>query len=161
MYFPEANCPFYRVTVFSNYSPNNVPDPANQWSLMAEVAESAHKPVDEAKCVRQVVDGMVNTRLIDHVDDVICTWHRRLEHGYPTPGVERDQALNALLPGLEKFGIYSRGRFGAWKYEVSNQDHSFAQGREVIDRLLGRLDSESGPEPTLNRPDWVNARRNP
>ena len=26
MYFPELDCPFYRVTVFSNYSPQNVPD---------------------------------------------------------------------------------------------------------------------------------------
>ena len=26
MYFPESDCPFYRVTVFSHYSPNNVPD---------------------------------------------------------------------------------------------------------------------------------------
>lgn len=25
LYFPEDNCPFYRVTVFSNYSPNNCP----------------------------------------------------------------------------------------------------------------------------------------
>ena len=33
MYFPEDNCPFYRVTVFSNYSPNNVPDIRQYWSL--------------------------------------------------------------------------------------------------------------------------------
>jgi hypothetical protein len=25
LYFPEDDCPFYRVTVFSNYSPNNCP----------------------------------------------------------------------------------------------------------------------------------------
>ena len=41
MYFPENNCPFYRVTVFSNYSPANVPDPEHYWSLMCEVSESA------------------------------------------------------------------------------------------------------------------------
>jgi hypothetical protein len=36
--------PTHRVTVFSNYSPCNVPD-ENCWSLMAEVCESAAKPV--------------------------------------------------------------------------------------------------------------------
>jgi protoporphyrinogen oxidase len=160
MYFPEHDCPFYRVTVFSNYSPNNVPDPANQWSLMAEVAESEHKPVDHDRCVREVLEGMINTRLIERLDHVVSTWCRRLDHGYPTPGLLRDESLAVLLPSLEKHGIFSRGRFGAWKYEVSNQDHSFAQGREVVDRILDRCDNEAGPEPTLNRPDWVNARRN-
>ena len=161
MYFPESNCPFYRVTLFSNYSPNNVPDPAIQWSLMAEVSESKFKPVDSNKVVEQTIDGMLATRLIESRGDVISMWHRRLDYGYPTPGLQRDAALAVLFPKLERDGIYSRGRFGAWKYEVSNQDHSYAQGREIVDRLMDKIDSEAGPEPTLNRPDWVNARRNP
>ena len=37
MYFPENDCPFYRVTHFSHYSPNNVPDITRHWSLMAEL----------------------------------------------------------------------------------------------------------------------------
>jgi hypothetical protein len=32
--------------------------------------------------------------------------------------------------------VYSRGRFGAWKYEVGNMDHSFMQGVEVVERIF-------------------------
>ena len=72
------------------------------------------------------------------------SWHRRLGHGYPTPSLGRDAALRVLLPALEARGVYSRGRFGAWKYEVSNQDHSFVQGVELVNRWLA-----GEPEVTL------------
>jgi protoporphyrinogen oxidase len=135
MYFPEDNCPFYRVTVFSNYSPKNVPDITKQWSLMAEVSESHHKPVDGAKLVEDTLEGMFATKLINKSHDVLSTWTYRAHYGYPTPGLGRDAALNAIHPELEALGIYSRGRFGGWKYEVSNQDHSLMQGVELVDRL--------------------------
>lgn len=38
--------------------------------------------------------------------------------GYPIPTLERDEILDKLLPELKAMGIYSRGRFGSWKYEV-------------------------------------------
>lgn len=135
MYFPESNCPFYRVTVFSNYSPNNVPDIGSQWSLMAEISESPHKPVDTAKVVEDTIEGMFATKLINKTHDVLSTWSYRAHYGYPTPALGRDAALNALHPELEKHGIYSRGRFGGWKYEISNQDHSLMQGVELVDKL--------------------------
>ena len=47
IYFPEDKVPFYRATVFSNYSPNNVPTSSPHWSLMAEVSESPDKPVKQ------------------------------------------------------------------------------------------------------------------
>lgn len=151
MYFPERDCPFYRVTVFSRYSPANVPDSRSQWSLLAEVSESGLKPVDSSRVERDVVCGLLNTRLIAGAEAVHHTWHRRLEYGYPTPSIHRDRALEALLPALERRQVYSRGRFGAWKYEVSNQDHSFAQGVECVERVLW-----GHPERTLHHPERVN-----
>ena len=154
MYFPEADSPFYRVTVFSNYSPSNVPDIEKYWSLMAEVSSSPVKPVDEGRVVDEVIGGMLSSKLITSSAIVHHTWHRRLERGYPTPSLRRDAALETLLPAFERHDVFSRGRFGAWKYEVSNQDHSFAQGVELVERwLLGTR------EETLHQPETVNARR--
>ncbi|MEK7414544.1 MAG: FAD-dependent oxidoreductase [Planctomycetota bacterium] len=156
MYFPESDCPFYRVTVFSNYSALNTPMPGETWSLMAEVSESAHKPVDHGRVVEEVVRGMRATELIRPNDEILSRWHRRLDHGYPTPSLERETILRELLPALESKEIYSRGRFGAWCYEVSNQDHSFMQGVEVIERIL-----HGHEELTLSEPGRVNSRVNP
>ncbi|MEP6756396.1 MAG: amine oxidase, partial [Chthonomonadales bacterium] len=79
--------------------------------------------------------GLYATKLIDKRHDVLSTWSYRAHHGYPTPALGRDAALNAIHPDLEKMDIYSRGRFGGWKYEVSNQDHSLMQGVELVDKL--------------------------
>ena len=39
--------------------------------------------------------------------------------GYPTPTTGRDAVLKQALPWLRQHGIWSRGRFGSYKYEVS------------------------------------------
>jgi hypothetical protein len=105
--------------------------------------------------VDDVVSQMVSVGLIPDAANIISRWHKVLTPGYPTPSLDRDAILADVLPALEDLDIYSRGRFGAWKYEVSNQDHSFMQGFEVVDRILfGRF------EPTLHHPDVVNQRYN-
>ncbi len=156
MYFPGEDAGFYRVTVFSNYSPNNVPRPGATWSLMAEVSESEHLAQrSRATLIEDTVRQMITVGLISGSDQILSQWHKALTPGYPTPSLGRDSILNDVLPALESTDIYSRGRFGAWKYEVSNQDHSFMQGVEVVDRILaGRF------EPTLHRPDAVNRQYN-
>ena len=151
LYFPEDDCPFYRVTIFSNYSPNNVPG-NGYWSLMAEVAESPYRPVSHLTIVEQVLEGMIRTKLLDEKDTIVSTWHHFAPHGYPTPTVDRDEHLGRINCRLESWGIYSRGRFGAWRYEVGNQDHSFMQGVEAADRILF-----GAPELTCWHPEVVNA----
>lgn len=156
MYFPEENCPFYRVTVFSNYSPFNVPDITKNWSLMAEVSESSQKSVNHETLLQDVIQGALDTHLIERREDVVSTWSYRAEYGYPTPGLHRDEVLAILLPFFEENGIYSRGRFGLWKYEVSNQDHSFMQGVEVVEHLChGR------EEITAFDPNHANSKKHP
>jgi protoporphyrinogen oxidase len=152
LYFPESSTPFYRATVFSNYSTAHTPQ-GEHWSLMTETSETPHKPVDKETIIEEAAAGALKTGLIKNIEDIASAWHYRAEHGYPTPSLGRDSALAVLFPALEERGIASRGRFGGWKYEVSNQDHSFMQGVEWADRM------HSGkPEVTLFYPERVNTR---
>ena len=140
MYFPENNCPFYRATNFHNYSPHNVPhgDTERSFSLMCETTYSAHKPESQATIVETTVQGLVNSKMIarEQAKDIVSRYLLDIPYSYPVPTLGRDRALDLIQPYLEARDVYSRGRFGAWKYEVGNMDHSFMQGVEVIDRLL-------------------------
>jgi len=143
MYFPESNCPYYRVTNFHNYSRFNVPggDVDSHFSLMCETTYSAHKPEDKATIVAQTVAGLIESGLVTEREgeQVISRYVIDIPYSYPVPTTGRDRALNIIQPFLESKGVYSRGRFGAWKYEVGNMDHSFMQGVEVVDKLLNSM----------------------
>jgi hypothetical protein len=138
MYFPESNSPFYRLTYLSNYSPEVVPDASAQYSILAEISHSEFKPVDRDTVIDETIQGLVNTRMITERDrdDIVDAYLIEREYTYPTPSLERDSVLATVQPWLETQGIYSRGRFGAWRYEVGNMDHSVAQGVEWVNRVM-------------------------
>jgi hypothetical protein len=95
---------------------------------------------------------MVNTRLFAADDRIVSTWHYHATHGYPTPTIGRDTHIDSILSKLKSWGILSRGRFGAWRYEVGNQDHSCMQGVEAADCALF-----GAPELTCWHPNLVNS----
>ncbi len=138
MYFPEDNCPFYRVTYLSNYSPYMTPDKDRYYSLLCETSYSEFKPVDAGRIVEDTIQGLINAGLLKEEDraDIVDTWTYHAEYSYPTPTIDRDEILSRAIPFLEQHDIYSRGRFGMWKYEVANTDHTLMQGVELINRLL-------------------------
>lgn len=177
LYFPEDNCPFYRATIFSNYSPNNQPQASTKlptlqladgsksasaeakegpyWSIMLEVSESSMKAINRDTLLADSIQGLINTEMLRPNDEIVSTYHRAFDHGYPTPTLERDGVLKQLLPKLEALDIWSRGRFGSWKYEVGNQDHSLMLGVEAADHIVN-----GAVELTFNYPDFVNTRPN-
>ena len=90
--------------------------------------------------------------LVPPASYVVSRWHHVAAPGYPVPTRDRDPALARLQPALEGMGIFSRGRLGAWKYEISNQDHSFLQGAELAERLvLGKAETTLGPTADVAR----------
>jgi hypothetical protein len=117
--------------------------PEGHWSLMMECADTDWKPLKD----KQALAGHCMATLHDcgfiDMNDVVCATHRAHTFGYPVPTIQRDTQVRNWSAYLHQNQIYSRGRFGHWKYEVSNMDHSFMQGVEVVDRIL------SGKEETI------------
>jgi protoporphyrinogen oxidase len=137
MYFPEDDCPFYRATNFHNYAPSNVPgsDP-DRAALMCETSYSGHKPEDLSGLMERSIKGLDTVGLLAKNAQVESRFELNVDYGYPVPCLERDQALRTIQPWLEASGIFSRGRFGGWKYEVANMDHSVMQGVEWAERMI-------------------------
>ncbi|MGA3083601.1 MAG: FAD-dependent oxidoreductase [Thermodesulfobacteriota bacterium] len=135
MYFPDPGCPFYRATILSNYSPNNAPQDC--WSLLLEVSGSSDRPVQTKKLVDHCLSACLTAGLFRSASDVVDVWKFRTEYDYPTPPTKgRKIIVDRLINRFESYGIYSRGRFGTWKYEIGNMDHSYLQGLEVVDKFL-------------------------
>ena len=103
---------------------------------MFEVSESPMKPLNNDTVVEDTIRGAVSTRMVRPSEEIVSIYYRRLEHGYPTPSLDRDAVLQEALPWLKKQSIWSRGRFGSYKYEVANQDHSLMIGVEAADNML-------------------------
>jgi protoporphyrinogen oxidase len=137
IYFPEDSSPFYRVTYLSNYSPYIAPD-ANHFCLLTETSYSPWKRESKADIVERVVQGLINTGLLEEADRkrIVSTYLIDVPYSYPVPTLERDEALATIQPFLLEHDVYSRGRFGAWLYENGNMDHSVMQGVEVVNHLL-------------------------
>jgi protoporphyrinogen oxidase len=130
---PQPEIPFWRVNIPSNFSPGNVPHPENTWSILCESSippgsELCYRPEHIETALRQM--GFIPSSTA-----VVSVFSSEVDHGYPVPFAGRDRLLNEVQKHLEQLDIYSRGRFGGWRYEVSNQDHAFMQGVEVVERL--------------------------
>ena len=154
-YFPEDNTPFYRMTYLSNYSPNMAPP--GHMLLLTESSYSEYRPLPKTEIVDRVVDGLIASGVLNESDrDLIVTTHTvDVDYFYPVPTLGRDEALDEIQSFLCANDINSRGRFGAWRYEASNMDHSVMQGVEVVDRLLLGKPEQTWRPPARQMPQAV------
>ena len=84
------------------------------------------------------VGSLIKSTILEEGDqkNIVSRYHRIVGYSYPIPTLGRDKALNVLQPALLEKGIYSRGRFGAWRYEIGNMDHSVLMGVEAVNNIL-------------------------
>lgn len=137
-YFPEEQIPFYRATNFAKYASDNVPggrvDRYSSW--MTEIASSPHRPLNRDGLGERVDRALRSLGLAEPEAPVASVHVDHVERAYPVPTIGRDAALAEIQPWLMDHGIYARGRFGAWRYELGNMDHAVKMGVDVARRLV-------------------------
>lgn len=129
IYCASVEVAWLRATVLSNYSPAMAPPGC--WNILFEVSAPASAAgSDTDQLARQCLDSLVGLGV--DLRQLDGRWSRFLDYGYPIPTLRRDAALREILTAFSTRNVYSRGRFGGWRYESCNQDYSFAQGVEAI-----------------------------
>lgn len=64
---------------------------------MLEISQSSMKPVDEANIIRDSLQGLINTEMVEPNAEIVSVYHRKFYHGYPTPSLEREGVRPVLL----------------------------------------------------------------
>lgn len=137
MYFPDDRIPFYRATNFAKYAAANVPS-ADTTRFSSYMTETAFSPADgrPVDVVDRVLRGLVSGGVVEDDQTVASTHTIDVDYAYPVPTVGRDRALAVIQPWLMERHIYSRGRFGSWRYEMGNMDHAVKMGIDVAHHIL-------------------------
>jgi protoporphyrinogen oxidase len=140
IYFADESMPCYRGTYFSHYSRFNVPggDTERYSSLMCEMSFRVGESPTPEHILDRVIAELIRVKILDESDRerIVSRYSRAVAYSYPIPTLGRDHALGILQPALMQQGIYSRGRFGAWRYEIGNMDHSVMMGVEAVNHIV-------------------------
>ena len=137
VYCPDPAVPFYRATYFHNFSPSNAPDNAHS-CILCDIFHSRYLMRDKDTIVQDTIAGLIAVGLLQPEDTnrIISTYLIDMPAVNPLPTLERDCILDDLHGYLEPLGIHSRGRMGAWLYEVGNMDYCVMMGMQWVDAIL-------------------------
>jgi protoporphyrinogen oxidase len=144
MYFPQDHAPFYRATNFAKYSSANVPDGdvERYCAYMTETSYSPEKPEPREDLEQRVEAGLRASGVVAGRPRVASIHVEDIPYAYPVPTLERDDALAVIQPWLAGHDVFSRGRFGSWRYEIGNMDHAVKMGIDAARMLVRRDDEE-------------------
>lgn len=134
-HLPDPDIACWRLSFPASLSGSNVPGD-NAWSILCEISHNDGTAYDLLHAAAAIERSLRSLGIIPQGNMVVSQWRETLKHGYPVPFLGRDALLDDVHKRLAALDIFSRGRFGGWKYEVSNMDHTFMQGAEVMDFVV-------------------------
>lgn len=137
IYYPEKKYRFYRVGFWHNVSASAVPK--NQSALYGELSymPGTVKPAALERIVDTAIDQTCQLLNIP-MSEVVLKKILHLNHAYVIYDAWREKNLANIIKQLETLGIYSTGRFGAWKY--SSMQEAVLDGKQVATTIMNKIE---------------------
>jgi protoporphyrinogen oxidase len=101
--------------------------------------EMSHRPTEQ-QSVEQLIaaarSGMERAGILLPDDEIVVADVKDLYYAYVYFDRHRARALPAILSELERRGVYSIGRYGAWEH--TSMEDAISQGKRLAERLNGQ-----------------------
>ncbi len=131
IYFPEKRYVFYRAGVYTNVSPAMAPGGCA--SLYVETSSRPGKRITAGALRSRVLSDLRAAGILKKGDKIVTIKELFMPCAYVIFDHHRDAALKAIRPWLEKNGIFSIGRYGAWEY--SFMEKNMLDAKALAERL--------------------------
>jgi protoporphyrinogen oxidase len=129
VYYPEESVIFYRTGFPTSFSMDVAP--SQRISIYAEIAYSDAKKIDKEKAASKAIDDLKRCGIIADESEIEVYLPMDIKYGYAIYDTNRRRAVQLIKDYLERFGIYSIGRYGSWKY-MSMED-VILEGKQVAE----------------------------
>lgn len=136
-YFPEKKYPFYRAGAASNFSHETAPK--GKASLYLEFAfppdsDNGNGKIDFNKLEKTSFQALKECGFIKSLNQIEEKLWLKMNPAYVIYDRERAEALPEIFSWLKDMGIFSIGRYGAWKY--SFMEEAIKEGIEAARSIL-------------------------
>ncbi len=135
IYFPEPEYSFYRAGFPGNLSAHVTPRGCS--SLYVERSFLRHETFDENEVVESAIADLRRAGILWKGDRIVYRRVSLLDPAYVIYDRFRAGHLPDLLESLNRLGIHSAGRFGAWEY--SSMESAMRAGIGLAERLRESL----------------------
>lgn len=131
VYFPESKYAFYRGGIYSNILKSMAP--ADTVSMYIEISRPSGRKLDRKKALRDVIKGLNASGLAENLNGFEAVEWMDMPCAYVVYDKYYPDAVKTIHAFLQSMGIYSVGRYGAWKY--SFMEESIWEGKLLAEKL--------------------------
>ncbi|MEE8317682.1 MAG: FAD-dependent oxidoreductase [Candidatus Omnitrophota bacterium] len=127
VYYPEKDIVFYRTGFPTNFSMDVAP--SKRTSVYAEISYSDNKKIDKEAVISDTLRDLRLLGIVTKEKDIEICVPIDIKYGYVLYDSNRKEAVQVIKNYLKRFGIYSIGRYGSWRY-MSMED-VILEGKEM------------------------------
>ena len=128
LYTPESQLPFYRLGFSHHFASSMAPQDCS-----AIYVECSYTKTSPKKSIADILQSLKKFLKIEE-KNIVCLQELTIPAAYVTYDFWREKNLPTLLARLNENGIYSIGRYGAWKY--SSMQESILDSKYIVDKII-------------------------